>query len=132
MRKQWPHNIDMMKPEKASGRENVCYLTSARSVWQCKRTKNSPPMLHKFHHQQDYSFNLTGIVLPQPPKWKQVDHLYEDFKKFKWSCTRVFEGPMSHATDKVKVNMLLLWCGPNREDIYEVSIWIHITSMIWS
>ena len=27
----------------------------------------------------DYSFNLTGITLPQPPKWKQVNHLYEDF-----------------------------------------------------
>ena len=27
----------------------------------------------------DYSFNLTGITPPQPPKWKQVNHLYEDF-----------------------------------------------------
>ena len=33
--------------------------------------------------QHDYSFNLTGIVPPQPPKWKQVDHLYEDFKKLR-------------------------------------------------
>ena len=33
-------------------------------------------------HLHDYSFNLTGIMPPQPPKWKQVDHLYEDFKKF--------------------------------------------------
>ena len=33
-------------------------------------------------HLHNYSFNLTGIVLPQLPKWKQVDHLYEDFKKF--------------------------------------------------
>ena len=32
---------------------------------------------------RDYSFNLTGITPPQPPKWKQVDRLYEDFKKFK-------------------------------------------------
>ena len=39
---------------------------------------------------QNYSFNLTGIVPPQPLNWKQVDHLYEDFKNFKWSCTRVF------------------------------------------
>ena len=67
----------------------------------------------------DYSFNLTGIVPPQPQKWKQVNHLYEDFKKCRQSCTRLFEGPMAHATDKVKVNMLLLWCGPDREDIYE-------------
>ena len=35
------------------------------------------------HVQHDYSFNLTGIVPSQPPKWKQVDHLYKDFKKFK-------------------------------------------------
>ena len=69
--------------------------------------------------QHDYSFNLTGIVPPQPPKWKQVDHLYEDFKKFKRSCTHVFDGPMAHVSDKVKVNMLLLWCGPDGEDIYE-------------
>ena len=73
----------------------------------------------KVHVQHDYSFNLTGIVPPQPPKWKQVDHLYEDFKKFKRSCTHVFDGPMAHVSDKVKVNMLLLWCGPDGEDIYE-------------
>ena len=71
------------------------------------------------HVQQDYSFNLTGIVPPQPPKWKQVNHLHEDFKKFRRSCTRVFDGPMAHVTDKVKVNMLLLWCSPDGEDIYE-------------
>ena len=69
--------------------------------------------------QHDYSFNLTGIVPPQPPKWKQVDHLYEDFKKFKRSCTCVFDGPMAHVSEKVKVNVLLLWCGPDGEDIYE-------------
>ena len=80
--------------------------------------QNTFPMIHPVQ-QQDYSFNLTGIVPPQPPQWKQVDHLYEDFKKFKGSCTRVFEGPMAHVTDKVKVNMLLLWCGPDGEDIYK-------------
>ena len=69
-------------------------------------------------HLHDYLFNLTGIVPPQLPKWKQVNHLYEDFKKFQRSCTRVFEGPMAHVSDKVKVNMLLLWCGPDGEDIY--------------
>ena len=58
----------------------------------------------------DYSFNLTGIVPPQPPKWKQVNHLYEDFKKFRRSCNCVFDGPMAHVSNKVKVNMLLLWC----------------------
>ena len=69
--------------------------------------------------QHDYSFNLTSIVPPQPPKWKQVNHLYEDFKKFKRSCTHVFDGPMAHVSEKVKVNMLLLWCGLDGEDIYE-------------
>ena len=68
---------------------------------------------------QDYSFNLTGMAPPQPPKWKQVDHSYEDFKKFRRSCTQVFEGPVAHVSDKVKVNMLLLWCGPDGEDIYD-------------
>ena len=77
----------------------------------------SPSATQQFQH--DYSFNLMGLVPPQPPKWKQVDHLYEDFKKFKRSCTRVFDGPMAHVTDKVKVNMLLLWCRPDGEDIYE-------------
>ena len=76
----------------------------------------NPRVIQQF--QQDYSFNLTGIP-PQPPKWKQVDHLYKDFKKFKRSCTLVFDGPMAHVSEKVKVNMLLLWCGPDREDIYE-------------
>ena len=26
---------------------------------------------------------------------------------------------MAHVSDKVKVNMLLMWCGPDGEDIYE-------------
>ena len=49
-------------------------------------THTQNPQVH------DYSFNLTSILPPQPPKWKQVDHLYEDFKKFRRSCTHVFEG----------------------------------------
>ena len=35
------------------------------------------------HIQHDYSFNLTGIIPPQPPKWKQFDHLYEDLRNSK-------------------------------------------------
>ena len=81
--------------------------------------ENTHAQSPKVQFQHDYSFNLTGIVPPQPPKWKQVNHLYEDFKKFKRSCTCVFDGPMAHVSDKVKVNMLLLWCGPDGEDIYE-------------
>ena len=30
-----------------------------------------------------------------------------------------FEGPMAQVSEKVKVNMLLLWCGPNGEGIYD-------------
>ena len=82
-------------------------------------TENTHTQSPRVQFQHDYSFNLTGIVPLQPPKWKQFDHLYEDFKKFKRSCTRVFDGPMAHVSDKVKVNMLLLWCGPDGEDIYE-------------
>ena len=86
--------------------------------------------------QHDYSFNLTGIVPLQPPKWKQVDHLYEDFKKFKRSCNHVFDGPMAHVSEKVKVNMLLLWCSPDGEDIYErFNLSIHQQydlELIWS
>ena len=26
---------------------------------------------------------------------------------------------MAHVSDKVEVNMLLLWCGPDGEDIYD-------------
>ena len=77
----------------------------------------SPRVIQQF--QQDYSFNLTGIVPPQPSKWKQVDHLYEDFKKFKRSSTCAFDGPMAHVSEKVKVNMLLLWCSLDGEDIHE-------------
>ena len=64
--------------------------------------ETSPRVIQQFQH--DYSFNLNGIVPPQPPKWRQVDHLYEDFKKFKRSCTCVFDGPMAHVLEKVKVN----------------------------
>ena len=35
--------------------------------------ETNPRVIQQFQH--DYSFNLTGIVLPQPPKCKQVDHL---------------------------------------------------------
>ena len=45
----------------------------------------SPSVTQQF--QQDYFFNLISIVSPQSPKWKQVDHLYKDFKKFRRSCT---------------------------------------------
>ena len=44
-----------------------------------EESRNTPPMVHQVQQLQDNSFNLTGIVPPQPPKWKQVDHLNKDF-----------------------------------------------------
>ena len=76
-------------------------------------------MTTRVSYQRDYSFNLTGIALPQPPRWRQAEHLYDEFKKFRRSCTGIFEGPMAHVSEKVKVNMLLLWCGPDSEDIFD-------------
>ena len=51
------------------------------------------------------------------PKWKNNDHILEEYKKFHLSCQRIFDGPMAHVTSgKVKTNMFLIWC-PDREDI---------------
>ena len=34
--------------------------------------RNTPPMMHPVQQLQDYLFNSTGIVLPQPPKWNKL------------------------------------------------------------
>ena len=66
------------------------------------------------------SFNLANMTLPIPPKWKTSETLLDDFHKFKWSCQRIFDGPMCHITSgKVKTSMLLIWAGPDGEDIYK-------------
>ena len=66
------------------------------------------------------SFNLQNISAPVPPKWKHNDHILEEYKKFCHSCQCIFDGPMAHVTSgKIKTNMLLIWCGPNSEDIYD-------------
>ena len=66
------------------------------------------------------SFNLANITPPIAPKWKQPDNFLEEFCKFKHSCMRIFNGPMCHITSgKVKTNMLLIWAGPDSEDIYD-------------
>ena len=55
-----------------------------------------------------------------PPKWKNNDHILEEYKKFHHICQRIFDGPMAHVTSsKVKTNMFLIWCGPDGEDIYD-------------
>ena len=48
------------------------------------------------------------------------DTLLDDFCKFKHSCQCIFDGPMCHiSSGKVKTSMLLIWVGPDGEDIYE-------------
>ena len=65
-------------------------------------------------------FNLQSINAPVPPKWKNNDHILEEYKKFRHSCQRIFDGPMVHVTSgKVKTNMFLIWCGPDGEDIHD-------------
>ena len=64
------------------------------------------------------SFSLQNINAPVPPKWKHNDHILKEYKKFRCSCQRIFDGPMAHVTSgKVKTNMFLIWCGPDWEDI---------------
>ena len=64
------------------------------------------------------SFNLQNINAPVPCKWKCNNHILEEYKKFCYSCQRIFDGLMAHVTsDKVKTNMFLIWCGPDGEDI---------------
>ena len=66
------------------------------------------------------SFNLQNINAPVPPKWKHNDHIIEEYKKFRYSCQRIFDGPMAQVTSgKVKTNMFLIRCGPGGEDIYD-------------
>ena len=66
------------------------------------------------------SFNLANITPPIAPKWKHPDNLLDEFHKFKWSCQRIFDGPMCHIrSGKVKTSMLLIWAGPDGEDIYD-------------
>ena len=86
IKKYRPHKLDMMKPEKGYSVNNVKGgMLLLMNHW--NQTKGQFENVDNMHTQNppvhDYSFNLTGIVPPQPPKWKQVDHLYEDFKKFR-------------------------------------------------
>ena len=63
-------------------------------------------------------FNLQNINAPVPPKWKNNGHILEEYKRFHHSCKRIFDESMAHVTSgKVKTNMFLIWCGPDREDI---------------
>ena len=66
------------------------------------------------------SFNLANITPPIAPKWKQPDNLLDEFRKFKCYCLCIFDGPMCHiSSGKVKTSMLLIWAGPDGEDIYD-------------
>ena len=64
------------------------------------------------------SFNLANITPPIAPKLKHPANLLDEFCKFRRSCQRIFDGQMCHiSSDKVKTRMLLIWAGPNGEDI---------------
>ena len=90
------------------------YSTSTR-VGQLRQQPSRPPMVDEYNY-----FNLQNIKVPVPQKWKDNENILEDFKKFKHSCIRIFDGPMAHITNgKVKTNMFLIWAGPDGEDIYE-------------
>ena len=66
------------------------------------------------------SFNLQNITPPIAPKWKHSETLLDEYCKFKWSCQRIFDGPMCHIkSGKVKTSMILIWAGPGGEEIYE-------------
>ena len=66
------------------------------------------------------SFNLQNITPPIAPKWKHSETLLDEYRKFKHSCQRIFDGPMCHIkSGKVKTSMFLIWAGPDGEDIYE-------------
>ena len=76
--------------------------------------------LHQPTPDEYNQLNLQNINAPTPPKWKNNENMLEDFKKFKRSCMRIFDGPMAHITNgKVKMNMFLIWAGPDGEDVYE-------------
>ena len=93
----------------------------------CFRDKSGPRNHHTQTHDRDdpdstvyASFNLQNINAPVPPKWKNNNHILEEYKKFHHSCQRIFDGLMAHVTSgKVKTNMFLIWCGPDGEDIYD-------------
>ena len=70
--------------------------------------------------RDEYNQNLQNMNAPTPHKWKNNKKILEDFKKFKYSCMCIFDGPMAHiSNDKVKTNMFLIWAGPDAQDIYE-------------
>ena len=81
----------------------------------------NPANLANFQIVNEYnSFNLANITPPIAPRWKQPDNLLDEFRKFKWSCLHIFDGPMCHITSgKVKTSMLLIWARPDGEHIYD-------------
>ena len=94
---------------------DVFNCSTSTPVGQLRQQPSRPPMVDEYNY-----FNLQNIKAPVPPKWKDNENILEDFKKFKRSCIRIFDGPMVHITNgKVKTNMFLIWAGPDGEDIYE-------------
>ena len=94
---------------------DVFNYSTSTPVRQLRQQPSRPPMVDEYNY-----FNLQNIKAPVPPKWKDNENILEDFKKFKHSCIRIFDGPMAHITNgKVKTSMFLIWAGPDGEGIYE-------------
>ena len=86
---------------------DVFNYSTSTPVGQLRQQPSRPPMVDEYNY-----FNLQNI--------KDNKNILEDFKKFKHSCIRIFDGPMVHITNrKVKTNMFQIWAGPDGEDIYE-------------
>ena len=58
---------------------------------------------------------LTGIPIPNID-WHS-GNLPETLRKFRRTCTYIFEGPLSEKNEKVKVQYLMLWVGEEGRDI---------------
>ena len=83
-------------------------------------TSTPVSQLHQPTPDEYNQFNLQNIKAPTPPRWKDNENIFEDFKKFKRSCMCIFDGPMAHITNgKVNTNMFLIWAGPDGEDVCE-------------
>ena len=88
--------IHAMSPEQ--GRRTVNVNPNPADVFQYSTSTpidQLRPLLRPMVDEYNY-FNLQNIKAPVPPKWKDNDNILEDFK-----------------------NMLLIWAGPDGEDINE-------------
>ena len=93
-----------MEPEGAEQAQCESHLVSIDTMPQVHHYRdNSEPRCHTRDVDDSdgmvfVSFNLQNINAPVPPKWKHNDHILEEYKKFRHSYQRIFDGPMAHVT----------------------------------